>query len=676
MSGSEKRFKIALSFPGEKREFVERVADCLAERIGRDRVLYDKYYEAEFAVLDLDTLLQDLYRNDSELIVIFLCAEYENKRWCQLEWRAVKNLITERTSDIMPLRFDNTEIPGIFPSDGYIWIGEREPEEIAKLILRRAGYKPEPSPTPKPTDAPNQTTRINTDKLPQGSAHLIGRNEELSTLDAAWNDPHAAIMELVAPGGTGKTALVKAWLMRMRAEQWRGAQRVYGWSFYSQGSDEKRQASEDGFLADALKWFEVEIEPSAAAADKGSKLAEAVMETRTLLILDGMEPLQYPPGATGGRLKAPGVDALLYRLASDGQAGLCLVTTRETLRDLEEHTRTDDCPCGGLLKYDLHNLNESDGARLLHTLGVTRAGAAEIEADDQELIDATREVKGHALTLNLLGRYLKLAHAGDIRHRKEVDFQEADAELDGCHAFRVMAAYQTWFEREGEQGARQLAALRLLGFFDRPADRDNLDALRAEPPIPGLTEPLVGLSEAQWSITLGQLAECGLILRGEDASLDTHPLVRENLAKRLRDELPEAWREGHRRLYEQLKNSAPYRPDDLAGLQPLYRAVAHGALAGLHQQACEEILIDRILRGANHAGYYSSKQLGAVGENLGAVAGLFDLLWERPAQSLTSSHQAWILGEAAFYLRALGRPGEAATPMGVQGKWLKRGKIG
>jgi len=50
VSGGSKRFQIALSFPGEHRGFVERVADFLSAKTGRDRVLYDRYYEAELAL--------------------------------------------------------------------------------------------------------------------------------------------------------------------------------------------------------------------------------------------------------------------------------------------------------------------------------------------------------------------------------------------------------------------------------------------------------------------------------------------------------------------------------------------------------------------------------------------------------------------------------------------------
>jgi len=74
-----KRFRVALSFPGEKREFVEKVARFLIEAFSKDQIFYDKNFEAELARPDLDTYLQEIYHNNSELIVVFLCAEYEKK---------------------------------------------------------------------------------------------------------------------------------------------------------------------------------------------------------------------------------------------------------------------------------------------------------------------------------------------------------------------------------------------------------------------------------------------------------------------------------------------------------------------------------------------------------------------------------------------------------------------
>lgn len=134
----KKRFEIALSFPGEYRKQVEAIANNLAEKLGKDNIFYDKYHEAELARPNLDTHLQTIYHDQSELIVVFLCAEYENKEWCGLEWRALRDLIKKKeTAIIMPMRFDQTEIPGLFSIDGYIDIAKRNADEVTQLILQR-----------------------------------------------------------------------------------------------------------------------------------------------------------------------------------------------------------------------------------------------------------------------------------------------------------------------------------------------------------------------------------------------------------------------------------------------------------------------------------------------------------------------------------------------------------
>jgi hypothetical protein len=103
-------------------------------------VFYDAYYEAELARPDMDTYLQEIYHDQAELVVVFLCAEYEKKEWCRLEWRAVRDLLKQKkTAEIMPVRLDDTHIPGLFSIDGYIDAEGREPAEIADLIVQRLG---------------------------------------------------------------------------------------------------------------------------------------------------------------------------------------------------------------------------------------------------------------------------------------------------------------------------------------------------------------------------------------------------------------------------------------------------------------------------------------------------------------------------------------------------------
>src|SRR4051812_10579669 len=95
-------------------------------------------------------------------------------------------------------------------------------------------------------------TRVEIARLPSTAAKLFGRDADLEWLDACWTE-RARVAPIIAFGGVGKSALVNAWLARMDRDGWRGAARVYGWSFYSQGTD--RLSSSDQFVDAALRWF-------------------------------------------------------------------------------------------------------------------------------------------------------------------------------------------------------------------------------------------------------------------------------------------------------------------------------------------------------------------------------------------------------------------------------------
>lgn len=511
---------------------------------------------------------------------------------------------------------------------------------------------------------------------------LIGREQELALLDLAFSQPYTAIVSLVAWGGVGKSMLVRHWLKLLEQEKWLGCQRVYGWSFFSQGSKEDRQASEDTFLAHSLDWFGIKCEPTLSPWEKGRLLADEIVKERTLLILDGIEPLQYPPGPMGGQLRAPGVQCLLKQLARRANKsehnGLCIVTTREPLTDLSDYQRRQNSAWGSVLRIDLENLTKEAGATLLHHNGATKAGAAEIKADDSELISASEEVDGHGLTLNLLGSFIARAHGGDIRQRDLVRFEEADIKEQGGTTFKMLAAFESWFARSGEFGARQLAILRILGLFDRPADAGCIGALREAPVIQGLTDPLFTMRsdensgqmtlqpilEEDWNTATSFLAEFGLLDKQTNAEesaelLDCHPLIREYFGTQCKEKSIKSWKSSHLRIYEYLINSTVEKPETLEGLQPLYQAVVHGCYAGLSETVRTEIYRDRILRGPEH---YSWHKLGAFSEELSAQLCFFIEPWSIVMSDITDSGQAWLFNEVACCLRSLGRLTEAIEP--------------
>lgn len=496
--------------------------------------------------------------------------------------------------------------------------------------------------------------------------NLIGREAELALLHTAWSqavneaNKRPRILCLVAMGGEGKTSLVAKWAAELAHAGWAGCDAVFAWSFYSQGTREQTAASSDLFLAEALRFFgdAALAQSNQSGMDKARRLAQLVAGRRTLLILDGLEPLQYAPTSpTPGELRDSTMAVLLKALAVNNR-GLCVLTTRYAVADMRNYLQTT------VQEHPLLRLSEAAGVQLLQSLGVHGALS--------ELASLVNDVRGHALSLNLLGSYLRDAHGGDVRKRDQVKLEEADAEEQGGHAFRVMDAYVQWLTspeknaKEAKRGHRAMAVLNMLGLFDRPASADCLHALLKAPSIAGLTDAFAAITEAQRNIVYTRLEAARLLTVNRNASgallsLDAHPLVREYFGKALKAQQPQAWCDAHRRIYEHLCTTTKEgKQPTLEDLQPLYQALVHGCLAGLMHRACDEVYNTRIYRRGEA---YSTKRLGAFSSDLGAVACFFEQPWERVSPSLTEGDQAWLLNAAAFSLRALGRLGEALEPM-------------
>ena len=524
-------------------------------------------------------------------------------------------------------------------------------------------------------------------------AELIGRESELAILSDAWNKvrhsetPRPRVLTFVALGGEGKTSLVAKWVAELAHQDWPGCDSVFAWCFYSQGTGDQVVVSSDLFLAAALTFFgDAAMANSAVGAiDKGRRLAQLVCPLRALLILDGLELLQYAlTSPTPGELNDHGLAALLKGLAANNH-GLCIVTTRYSIPDLRVYWQTT-AP-----ETKIPRLSMAAGVELIRSLGVKGtlrpsngservvAGGSRRHLNEFETL--VEDVKGHALTLNLLGSYLRDAHGGDIRRRDLVKLEEADAEEQGGHAFRVMDAYVKSLEADtlslaagdgrgqGERGPRMLALLSLIGLFDRPATADCLMALLQPPAIPGLTTPLVGLNDVQRNLALTRLENARLltvIRHGgscELIALDAHPLLREYFAQRVKERQPEAWRAAHRRLYEHLCETAPTctifdgegNQPTLEDLQPLYQAVVHGCNAGNQEETYIDVYRRRISRSRD----YAVKRFGVYSSDLGIIVCFFDNLWTRAASGLKPNTNFLLAGKAAGHLRALGRFSEA-----------------
>lgn len=514
-----------------------------------------------------------------------------------------------------------------------IFVFKGEVQADFARILREAIEQHQPPPI---------RDRISIARLPDMLTNdLFGREKELQMLNDAWVNPQTNLICFTAFGGSGKSALVNRWLQEMAKENYRGAERIYAWSFWSQGSDQP-QTSADPFIDAALRWFS-DAEPTAGSPwDKGERLASLIKQSRTLLILDGLEPLQHPRQPMEGRLKEQSMQALLKELAG-GQLGLCVISTREQIADLRGFAAP------AVIAHDLEQLSAEAGASILRQ--------QHLKGSDAELQQAAKEFGGHALALTILASFLHNAYDGDIRQRKEIGPLTED-ELNGGHARRVMSSYETWLRDAGEHTL--LAVLRLLGLFNRPADAAALAALRAEPAIPELTEVLLPLSEQQWKQTLAKLRRLKLLTDSStNDELDAHPLLREHFRDQLQRAHPAAWQAGNLRLYEYLTSTAKDLPDTIEEMQPLFAAVTHGCEAGIHQEALLNVYWRRISRQGE---FYSTRILGAFSADLSVLRCFFEEPWRQPVHGLNDVARMHILGLAAFNLRALGRLRDVPKP--------------
>jgi serine/threonine protein kinase/predicted ATPase len=473
-------------------------------------------------------------------------------------------------------------------------------------------------------------------RLPVTGGDVFGREEDIAFLDNAWANQHVNVVTIVAWAGVGKSTLVNHWLRRLAADHYRSAELIFGWSFYRQGTS-GHTSSADEFFDAALAWFGDPDSRIGTDWEKGERLAKLIANRRTLLVLDGLEPFQNPPGPQEGRVRESSFQALLRELAAYNR-GLCLITSRLPVGDLADHERTS------ALRLDLEQLSSAAGAKLLEALGV--------KGNEAELRSASDEFSGHCLALTLLGSYLTDAYGGDIRRRKEVSERLANDVRQGAHACKVMESYQTWF---GE--GPELSLLRILGLFDRPVDENALRALVKPPAICGLTESLTDLSPDEWRTLLARLRRARL-LTGEDphspGQLDTHPLVREYFGEQLRGQRTDAWKECNRRLYNHYRELAPQFPDTLREMEPLFLAVICGCNAGLFREALREVYIPRIQRRNTS---FAAGVLGARSTLLSVLAQFFEQgRWGSPlkpgveGQSLTVEEELFILTQAALYL--------------------------
>ncbi len=133
---SVKSYEIALSFAGENRGFVEAVAQGLRDMGAR--VFYDAFEKVDLLGKDLVAHFGEIYRKRADYCAMFISRDYVRKAWPNLERQhAQARALAEKREYILPIRLDDSEVPGLSPTIGYVDARSSTPLALARILFKK-----------------------------------------------------------------------------------------------------------------------------------------------------------------------------------------------------------------------------------------------------------------------------------------------------------------------------------------------------------------------------------------------------------------------------------------------------------------------------------------------------------------------------------------------------------
>jgi hypothetical protein len=132
----EYRYSVALSFAGEQRPYVDEVAGHL--RDAGASVFYDMYEQVRLWGENLVDKFDVIYGPESRYVVMFISDAYAKKAWPKVErQRAQADAFATNRIKVLPVRFDDTEVPGVLSTVAYIDLKGMTPRQLANAILKK-----------------------------------------------------------------------------------------------------------------------------------------------------------------------------------------------------------------------------------------------------------------------------------------------------------------------------------------------------------------------------------------------------------------------------------------------------------------------------------------------------------------------------------------------------------
>jgi tetratricopeptide (TPR) repeat protein len=461
--------------------------------------------------------------------------------------------------------------------------------------------------------------------------NFVGRLDMLKTITEWYNNPEVRIGALIGWGGVGKSALVRKWYDSLEENKIQPDGMLW-WGFY-------RNAYLDQFLNALLRYVSHgEIDPDSIKStwEKTDRIKEYVSQGTYLIILDGLEQMQKSEsGDEFGKMLHRECIELLHYLADAPKTGLCLVTTRYPLKDLDNW-------CESSYKtLPLVDLSLHDAIAMLRKRGV--------KGDDEDLKEVIKRYKGHALSLTSVAGYLKRYYDGDIKHAPDIKFVFNDEER-----FKdVNKLLRKYAEKMRES---ELMFLNIFSLFRREvAEKEFAGVFRHKIESTKFNDVLVKMNELDFKDLVNGLVDWRLISYDETKkSYTTHPLIKGYFESYFDEKDRKLF---HKRIYHYFGEHAPERPETLEEMQPLFEQVYHGCAAVLYEEVLDDIYWEKIQQEKE---FFLVLKLGAWETNLSLAKTFFPKgdLSQLPLVR-KKSDRSWLLNEAGLALKNIGRPKEA-----------------
>lgn len=399
----------------------------------------------------------------------------------------------------------------------------------------------------------------------QPAQHFSGRKALLTELRVWWRDRASPdrVFALVAHGGAGKTAVAEQLLRTIRADANAGSLRgsVLVWSFYE---DPKTEA----FLEAAEELFCGSSE--GGAGGRLQRLERALSAGAPhLLVLDGLERVQGEggPGRARGELQDAQTRNLLRSIAAGLGRARALITSRFKLPDLQDWTGS------GFRAEELDDLDRMAAVGLLQAYGV--------RGEEQDLAHLAESAGRHALTLSVMGSFLRDFHDGDPTAVPSLDLD--DAAEDDPKAAKLHRLLQTYATQLPDQERDLLVR---LSTFPRGVSAEILGHLiDAGGEIAGT---LVGCGEPRLVRLAERLVSRGLVFAYESDGLrawTAHPFLRDWFRELLGVASEQVHEAVRLRLAPSLEARPSEHPTDQAVLDRYEALIEHSLLAARVEEA-------------------------------------------------------------------------------------------